>query len=153
MSILHPLTGVSDADIEILARMPDKDFENTCKTSKYFQSLCKGNQLWRLRFLYKYNLEDFKIVSNITFEELYKILKDKTKEQALVWAVENSYLEVIGFLLYRGANINFDNNFALLKSVLIGNLEVVELLLDNITSRIFIFAFTLKYAARYLIFV
>ena len=44
---------------------------------------------------------------------------------------QNGHLEVVKFLLDRGADVNADNNYAVRRASANGHLEVVKFLLEN----------------------
>ena len=117
--------------VKILEYMSDKDFANACNTNVYYRSLYKDDHLWKLRFLKKYELTKFKQIPNLTFEKLYKILKNIKKNKELIWAASHGHIEVVELLLDRGANIHVNNDDALIWAARNGHIEVVKLLLDS----------------------
>jgi ankyrin repeat protein len=54
-----------------------------------------------------------------------------TKEQALRFAAEKGYLEIVKFLVDNGANINTSDNLPLVAAAQFGHLEVVKFLIAN----------------------
>ena len=126
----YSLSGVEDVDREILANSTDDVFINFYQCNKYLNSLCKEDLLWKLKFLYKYNIKDFKIPSDLSFEKLYKVLKNKTNKDGLIWAANYGYSEVIKLL--SDSDDNFDSWYrAIIRPAAInGHLEVIRFFLD-----------------------
>lgn len=104
---MKALTKCTELDMKILAYLPDSDFCNICNSNIYLYSLSQDDYLWKLRFLHKYNLKNFKIIDNITFKTIYKQLYFILQEDGIKWAVdhnslkiENTFLDIHKWLAY-----------------------------------------------------
>jgi ankyrin repeat protein len=81
----------------------------------------------------KYLME--KISEELDHEELVKYVNSENslRDTSLMWACSNGNLEVIKYLVEKGANVNHENNYGetSLTRASVGNLEVVKYLVEN----------------------
>jgi hypothetical protein len=53
------LTGIKDVNLEILANLSDKELLTVSQVNKYFNKLCKDENLWRKRVLNKFKDNEY----------------------------------------------------------------------------------------------
>ena len=93
MDIQRNLTGVPDADREILQRVRnDRKLYAACISSRYMNSLC-NEDFWRQRFInrFKVNLAKYRP----RYKDLYRRYINLSRENRLIDAAKDGYLEFI----------------------------------------------------------
>jgi len=77
------ISGIRDVDIEILARVADKDLPSICSTNSYLLSLCREESFWRKKLLERYG----KILGGEK-EIKEKYLGDNSWHEYYIWLIE-----------------------------------------------------------------
>ena len=129
--LLKEETLVYNGNIESLSNLPDHviisvlkntDIEslyNLCRSDKKINKLCKQNRETKKR------INDYLEIVN-----LGKLTKKKKNELLTEYAKKGN-LDIVKFLLDKGANIHYFNDDALRYAVWENRLETVKFLLDN----------------------
>ncbi len=161
ISLQTILTGIADADREILLKLDDNYLYKVCSLNIYSERLCNGF-FWnrRIQHIYGVDLSNYK-EKNITYKELYKILrkhKGDTNEElaeasrhgylplvkhiieesdtisideALSWASKYGQLAVVKYLINAGASLTAENNEPLILAANEGQSQIVIYLIET----------------------
>ncbi len=107
------LTGVTDADREILLNLNTKDLLNTCKTDKYASGLCSDERFLKLRMDRQYKGDIVEaLIEAVTYGDisLVKYLSDLSVSisegdyDCIFWgAYEGGYFKIARYILNMGS--------------------------------------------------
>jgi hypothetical protein len=93
------MTGVGPIDINILLQMDDQTLTSACQTDRYISSLCRNEELWRLKIEKDYSgAGEYKNIDR-SWREYYKILRGIRRDaDGANGAASFGYLDVLKWL-------------------------------------------------------
>lgn len=121
------LTGVPDADRQILINLDDRSLAAVCSIDRYMASIC-SDDLWRLKLNRLLGGE----VADARPLLLYqRLVRYKNGSERLIWASKHNRYDLVRLLLDNRANIHVDNDYPLMYAAQNGNANTIRLLLNH----------------------
>ena len=126
--ITSTLTGVEDADIQILLTLDDESLYGICLVDHYASELCKKDKFWIIRISNVFGKEVIKYKpEHLSFRKQYETL---SKPYDPIFAAENGRVDI--FIAYSPEGVDIDLLSSVsTKAVSHNNINILEWLDDN----------------------